>query len=162
MIRMSTIRNYPVVCAGRQIGVMQNIRLKPNQKAVEALIISCGIRGKRIVRVSEILSIANGFILIKKDENYFQQIEKNNCQFVRDTTGLLSGRITDYAINKSDLSIYAIEIILGYTLSERKKRIWLYEYQKSSKDEYELIIPTALGIEQIISEEESGLCECQQ
>lgn len=161
MIRMSAMRNSPVVCSGKQIGIMQNILLDEEQKSVKALIISCGIRGKRIALKRDILSISDDFILIKRDSKYQNMLEKNTCQFVRDTAGLLTGRITDYAIDKTNFIVYAIEIILGYTMNEHKKRAWIYDYQKSNKDKSELIIPISLGTERIISEEENVACECQ-
>ena len=69
------------------------------------------------------------------------------CVFVRDTTGLLAGRVTDYAIDEATLQIEAIEVMPGYTPSERRKRLWMFDYVHRDERALELTIPACLGRE---------------
>ena len=46
---MSALRNLPVICENKRLGLLQSISLDPAQKRVSALIVSCGMRGKRVV-----------------------------------------------------------------------------------------------------------------
>ena len=128
LIRVSVLRNYPVICDHRQIGLMQGVSLNEAQNQVRALIVSCGIRGKRLVFPDDVAAFGDGFILIRKANRYVRSYEAPPSTFVRDTTGLLCGRVTDYAMNESTLEIQAVEMIPGYTGRERKCRIWVYTY----------------------------------
>jgi len=153
MIRMNSLRNLPVICNGKQIGLMQEITLDDKQKQVNSLVVSCGIRGKRIIARNQIVSIANGFILAKNAEKYRYISGTNTYRFVRDTTGLLTGRIIDYALDRNTLQVYAIEIQTGYVKHSMHRKIWVYDYGQCRENRYELIIPASLGSELIISEE---------
>lgn len=156
MIRMSSMLNWPVILQNRQEGLLQSVSLDSAQKRVYALIVSCGIRGKRIVFAPQVRSIADGFILVDSIEKYKRRYETDACRFVRDTTGLLTGSITDYAIDENTLSIQALEMIPGYLPSERKVRIWVYEYVRTDRESTELIVPASLGRELILSREGNG------
>jgi len=57
LIRMSILRNFSVICGHRQIGLLQNASLDEAQKQVLALIVSCGIRGKRVILPESIEAI---------------------------------------------------------------------------------------------------------
>ena len=72
MVRMSILRNYPVICDKKQLGLLQSISLDTAQKRVCALIVSCGMRGKRLILPEHVLSIADGFILAERVEKYNQ------------------------------------------------------------------------------------------
>lgn len=153
VIRMSSMRGFPIILQNRQEGLLQCISLDPAQKRVHALVISCGIRGKKIVFATHVRSIADGFILVDSIEKYSRHYETNTCRFVRDTTGLLAGSITDYAIDERTLSIQALEMIPGYLPSERRIRIWVYEYVRADEKSAELVVPASLGRELILSGE---------
>ena len=61
MIRMSILRNFPVVLGQRQIGLLQSVSLNEAQNQVLALIVSCGIRGKRVILPESVEAIGKGF-----------------------------------------------------------------------------------------------------
>lgn len=46
LIRVSVLRNYPVICDHRQIGLMQGVSLNEAQNQVRALIVSCAYGAK--------------------------------------------------------------------------------------------------------------------
>lgn len=158
MVRMSILRNYPVICDKKRLGLLQSISLDPAQKRVCALIVSCGIRGKRVILPEHVVSIADGFILASQAQRYRRSAETVPCVFIRDTMGLLCGRVTDYAIDEATLSIAAIEMIPGYLPSERRSRLWMYAYTRSSDTSSELTVPVCLGSELIYSREGIEVC----
>lgn len=90
LIRVSVLRNYPVICDHRQIGLMQGVSLNEAQNQVRALIVSCGIRGKRLVFPDDVAAFGDGFT-IRKANRYVRSYEAPPSTFVRDTTGLLCG-----------------------------------------------------------------------
>ena len=141
MIRLSEIRNCPVVCGDKRLGVLQEIILDAAQKRVQALIVSCGLRGKRVVARSSIVCIADGFILADGFEKYRRSKEEARCCFVRDTLGRLSGYVSDYAIDRRTLNVFALEIVPGYLPCERRGRFWMYAYARTDAKSLELTIP---------------------
>ena len=147
LVRMSVLRNYPVISGNRQIGLLQSISLDEAQKRVCALIVSCGFRGKRVLLPQDVQSIADGFILASGTQKYRRELETAPCQFVRDSAGLLAGRITDYAIDEKSLCIQAIEMMPGYLPREQRIRIWVYAYARPDSAAPELIVPSSLGSE---------------
>lgn len=153
LVRMSALRNYPVISGNRQIGLLQSVSLDAAQKRVCALIVSCGMRGKRIVLPQSVQSIADGFILAQRVEKYKRAYETAPSLFVRDTTGLLAGRIIDYAIDEESLGIQAIEVMPGYWPCEQRIRIWVYAYTRPDECAGELIVPASLGSELNFSKE---------
>ena len=153
MIRMSILRNFSAICGHRQIGLLQNASLDEAQKQVLALIVSCGIRGKRVILPESIEAIGRGFIIARDVRRYNRAQETTLCTFIRDTSGLLCGRVTDYAVNEATLAIEAVEMIPGYLGSARKKRIWVYDYQRSENHAEELIVPACLGGELTLTKE---------
>lgn len=145
MVRMSALRNYPVICSQQRLGLLQSVCLDTAQKRVCALIVSCGLRGKRVVLREDVLSVADGFILARNPQKYKRSFETQRCRFARDTTGLLAGYVTDYAMDEKTLEIAAIELIPGCWPSERKERLWLYVYDMQSASAGELTIPAYLS-----------------
>ena len=158
MVRMSILRTYPVICDKKQLGLLQSISLDTAQKRVCALIVACGMRGKRLILPEHVLSIADGFILAERVEKYKRSAETAPCVFIRDTTGLLCGRVTDYAIDETTLHIEAIEMIPGYLPAERRCRLWVFEYARSDQAAEELTVPVCLGSELMFSREENESC----
>lgn len=158
MVRLSALRNYPVVCENKPLGLLQGISLDEQQRRIEALIVSCGFRGKRIVLPEDVRAIADGFILAQKAQKYKRSLEKPLCTFVRDTTGLLAGRITDYAIDEEALRVAAIELSPGYLPGERQKRLWMYAYAHNGADASEVTVPASFHGELNLSRE--GIDEC--
>lgn len=144
MMRVSVLRNSPVICQGKQIGLLQNVNLDMAQKRVDALVISCGIRGKKIAYTDDVKSIADGFILVNSIDKFRRSHKQSLHTFVRDSLGLLTGRVTDYAVSKDGMRIIAVEIRLGYFLPERKIRIWVYDYSYNELTG-EMIVPSSLG-----------------
>lgn len=161
LIRVSVLRNYPVICNHRQIGLMQGVSLNEAQNQVRALIVSCGIRGKRLVFPDDVAAFGDGFILIRKANRYVRSYEVPPSTFVRDTTGLLCGRVTDYAMNESTLEIQAVEMIPGYTGRERRCRIWVYTYVPVEHRASELSIPACIGSELRLTREGKEACAYQ-
>lgn len=156
MVRLSALRNTPVICENRQLGLLQGISLDDAQRQIEALIVSCGFRGKRIVLPEDVRAIADGFILARRSEKYKRAYEKPPCAFVRDTSGLLVGRVTDYAIDEGALCVTAIELSPGYLPSERRARLWMYAYARMGA--LEVSIPAGLQRERILSREGNDEC----
>lgn len=158
MVRMSVLRNLPVICDEKRLGLLQSISLDTAQKRVRALIVSCGMRSKRVVLPEDVISIADGFILVSRAQKYKRTMETAPCLFVRDTTGLLCGCVTDYAIDEKTLTVDAIEIIPGYLPTERRHRLWAFSYECSGGEE--LSVPSCLGSELDFSREGSKPCVC--
>lgn len=153
------LRNVPVVLGERNIGLFQTACFDPAQKRVCALIVSCGMHGKRIVKAQDVRMIAEEFILIDGFSKYRRSNKQQNTPFVRDTTGLLAGRVTDYAIDRKTLDVMAIEVTPGYLFGEQHKRTWIYAYNRTKTDEA-LSIPAVLHNCPYLSREENEICEC--
>ena len=151
MIRMSALRNDPVICCNRQIGLLQSISLDAARKRVNALVVACGIRGKRVVLPQQVSAIADGFILADQVERYARDRETAVSPFVRDTTGLLAGCATDYAIDERTLRVLAVEIMPGYWPARSRRRIWVYAYRSADGENGDLIVPASLGSELMFS-----------
>lgn len=158
MVRLSALRNHPVICDGKPLGLLQGISLDEAQRNVEALIVSCGFRGKRVVLPEDVESMADGFILVRQAQKYKRALEQPLCAFVRDTSGVLTGRITDYAIDERALQVTAIELSPGYLPGEWRSRMWMYTYARTGGDAGELTIPACLSRELILTRE--GTEEC--
>lgn len=145
MVRMSALRNIPVICHSRQIGLLQSISLDAAQKRVHALVVSCGMRGKRVVLREHVQAIAGGFILADQDEKYKRVYERASSPFVRDTTGMLAGRVTDYAVDEQTLEVLAAEIMPGYWPPASRQRLWAFAYHSADDPDGGLIVPASLG-----------------
>lgn len=158
MIRMSMMRNTPVILGERQIGLLQGIRFDHTRKRVCALIASGGMHGKRIVQTQHIRAIGSEFILVDGWSKYRRSDKQQTALFVRDTTGLLVGCVTDYAIDKKTLEVLAIEVLPGYLPWEAREKIWVFAYN-FLEDTGELSIPIVLCSEPNFSEEGSRRCE---
>lgn len=143
MIRTSTLRNMPVICCKKQIGLLQSITLDTAQKRVQALVVSCGMRGKRMVLREHVQAIADGFILTDRIERMRRMDEQTPSRFVRDTTGMLAGYITDYAVDERTLEVLAVEVMPGYWPSESRKRIWVSDYGGMNEPQGDLIVPVS-------------------
>ena len=153
MIRMSALRNTPVICCSRQIGLLQSISLDEARKRVHALVVSCGMRGKRVVLREHVQAIADGFILADQADKYKRIYEKAGSPFVRDTTGMLAGCVTDYAVDEGTLEILAVEIMPGYWPPASRQRLWAFAYHRSEDPDGGLIVPASLGSGLIFSRE---------
>ena len=104
MVRMSALRNMPVILGKVRLGLVQSVSLDEARKRVQALIVSCGIRGKRVILPESVLSIGDGFILAEASRRYHRSDEPSPCPFVRDSAGLLVGLVTDYALDEKTLA----------------------------------------------------------
>ena len=158
MIRMSVLRNRPVVCREKQVGIVQNAVLDSARKRVQALIVSGGLKGKFVVPVHAVQAIADSFILTEGTQKYLRTMERNVSPFVRDTSGLLLGCITDYALDEETLSVLSVEMITGYLPWSGRKRVWITEYHCTGDSD--LIIPASWNGGLILSEEGNRACVC--
>lgn len=149
MIRLSALRNRPVVCGHKRLGLLQSVSLDSAQKRVCALIVSCGVLGKRVVLPQDVEAIADGFILVRRALRYRRMFETPPCAFARDTTGLLTGRVTDYAIDEATLDVAAVELTTGYLQPSREARLWVLDYVRQGEQSQELTVPACLGRELI-------------
>lgn len=145
MVRMSALRNVPVICQSRQIGLLQSITLDAARKRVQALVVSCGMRGKRVVLRPHVQAIGGGFILADQIQKYRRMDENAGSPFVRDTTGMLAGRVTDYAVDERSLEILAVEIMPGYWPASSRQRFWVFAYHSAEDPDGGLIVPASLG-----------------
>ena len=153
MVRMSALRNTPVICCSRQIGLLQSISLDAARKRVHALVVSCGLRGKRVVLGEYVQAIADGFILAEQTEKYKRIYEKSGSPFVRDTTGMLVGCVMDYVVDEETLDILAIEVMPGYWPPASRQRFWAFDYHSADDPDGGLIVPASLGSGLIVSRE---------
>lgn len=156
LIRISMLRNIPVILGQRQMGIFQSACFDTARKRVCAFIVSSGVRGKRIVQAQHVRMIADGFILVDGWSRYRHSDKQQTSLFVRDTTGLLVGRVTDYAIDENAMEVLAIEVISGYCAKDRKERNWIYAYS-IAEDSDELSIPAFLHDQPLISGEGNEL-----
>jgi len=155
------LRNTPVICEDCQIGIFQSVCFDKARKRVCAFVISSGLRGKRIIPIQHVRMIGNGIILIDGWKKYRRMDVQQTSLFVRDTTGLLAGRITDYAIDCESMEILAIEVLSGYHRKEICKRTWMYAYSFSEEADA-WIIPVILHSQPSISKGGNQTCECPQ
>ena len=147
MIRMSMLRNTPVIRGEQQIGYFQSVCFDQARKRVRAFVISSGMHGKRIVEAQHIRTITDGFILVNGWSKYHRGHKQQTALFVRDISGLLVGCVTDYAIDEETLEVLAIEMISAYLPKEIARRDWMYTYN-FMKDSGELCIPSILNNQQ--------------
>ncbi len=159
---MSALRNYPVICGRKNVGLLQSVCLDTAQKRVSALIVACGLRGKKMILPQDVISLAKDFILVERVRKFRRGMEGEAGMFIRDTTGLLAGRAVDYAIDENDMTVKAIEMIAGYLPGERRRRIWVFSYERTEETQAELIVPACLGCEQIFFREGILPCESPQ
>lgn len=155
MIRMRALRNTPVIMKDKHMGFLQDIQLDDSQKLVSALIVSCGLSGRRIVPAQSILSLDAGFILVSHTVRCKQCILPVSSRFVRDAAGLLVGIVTDYVIDEKRLSVVALEMSTGYGFTTSTKRLWLFDYARSVYEPSELCIPSFVSRELIMAKEEN-------
>ena len=150
MFTMSTLRNTPVIVNQKSVGILQNVCLDMVQKKVCALHVSCGLHGRYLIMPEDVLTISQEFILAANLNRYKHCNKETNVPFVRDTTGMLVGFVTDYAISKSTLELAAVEMRTGLLPREYLTRIWImnftYQIQRN-----ELVVPASLGCELIYS-----------
>lgn len=157
LVRLSALRNVPVILGERQIGLFQHACLDKAQKRVGALIVSGGMRGKRIVPAAHVRVLTKEFILIDGWTKHRQGNKQNDPSFVRDNTGLLVGRVADYAIDEKTLEVLAFELMLGYLPAQRRGKIWMFTYDVSGTD---LSVPIILYSEPSFSREGNEACGC--
>ena len=148
MIRMSTMRNTPVIIGQKTIGVLQSFDIDMAQKRVCALNVACGLRGRYMILPKDVVTISPEFILAENTVRSGQFDGKKNARFVRDSTGFLIGYVTDYAVSEENLQLAAIEMRIGFFPGEHKIRIWIMDFTCPSS-EREIIVPSALGSELI-------------
>lgn len=158
MIRMSMLRNVPVIFDERQVGLFQDICFDQARKQVYAFVVSCGIGGKKLVPAEHVRMISQKFILISGMEKYRRSDRQKTSLFIRDITGTLGGYVSDYAIDKRSLDVLALEIQLGYGLKERKIHTWVYAYTYLT-DCDEVSIPLDLHYQPCFYREENDACE---
>ena len=147
MIRMSALRNRPVVLLNRQIGYFQSLFLDQAQKRVRALIVSRGIKGKCAVLPEQVSHVSDCCIQIDGFEKYQGIDECLLCRFAVDTTGSLVGKVMDYAIDPVSMDVCAVEIMPGYLPPESGIRIWVYDYRKTENAAQTITIPAISGYE---------------
>ena len=154
---MNMLRTTPVIQGERQIGYFQGICFDQARKRVRAFVISSGMYGKRIVEAQHIQMITDKFILVNGWSKYSRTDKQQTSLFVRDTSGLLVGRVTDYAIDETTLEVMAIEIVSGYLPRETRIRDWIYTYV-FSENSGELCIPVILRSQQHFCREGFEAC----
>jgi len=153
------LRNTPVIHDACQIGLLQGVCFDETRKRVCAFIISSGMHGKKIIQVRHIQIITQEFILVDGWSRYRRSHKQQTSLFVRDTNGLLVGRVTDYAIDTKTLDVLAIEIIPGYLPEENRMRNWIYAYDFSANTR-ELSIPVILHSRPFFLREGNEACGC--
>ena len=159
MIRLSTLRNVPVVFGDRRMGLLQSVCFDQNRKRICALIVSSGVRGKKIVQTQHVQMLEKRFIMVDQWSKYRCSDQQQMALFVRDTTGLLVGCVTDYAIEEETMNILAVEMISGYLPQAHRKRMWIYEYT-FSKGSDEICVCDILHSMPCFSKEGNTTCEC--
>lgn len=140
MIRLSAVRNLPVILGDKKLGYVHDFVFDDEQKRVLMLIAACGMRSKRVVFSKDILAMNENFIMIRASYPHKRSMTAVRCCFVHDATGLVAGSVRDYAIDPDTMEIRAIQICTGYLPSDHKRRIWMYSFVRH-KD-----IPDVLSI----------------
>lgn len=145
MTRLSMLRNKPIICGEKRIGLLQNVMMDDAQKKVKALIVSCGIRGRKAVYAEDVISVCDGFILAEKAFPYNAKSLNFSHPFIRDASGLLLGKVMDYAIDEDTLNIIAVELIGGYMPADYSRKLWIYKYERTNPSVNELFISSMFG-----------------
>lgn len=153
------MRNVPVVFGDQRMGLLQSVCFDQNRKKICALIVSAGVRGKKIVRTQHVQTFAQNFIMVDQWSKYRRSDQQQMALFVRDTTGLLVGRVTDYAIEEETMNILAVEMIPGYLPQAYRKRMWIYEYA-FAKGSDEICVSDIQHSRPSFSKEGNATCEC--
>lgn len=147
MLRISDLRNTPVIINQKTVGILHSISIDMVQKKVHALHVSCGLLGRRLVMPEDILNITNEFILVGSIYRYKHPVNSSNARFIRDSTGMLIGYVTDYIINtEHEFQLEAVEMRVGFLPKEYAVRIWALDFFCQIQDD-ELIVPASLGCE---------------
>ena len=141
------------------MGLLQSVCFDQDRKRICALIVSSGVRGKKIVQTQHVQMLEKRFIMVDQWSKYRRSDQQQMALFVRDTTGLLVGRVTDYAIEEETMNILAVEMIPGYFPQAYRRRMWIHEYT-FSKGLDEICIPDILHSWPCFSKEVDTTCEC--
>ncbi len=106
-----------------------------------------------MISSSHVNAVADGFILVQDAQMRLPLQDCTETVFAFDTTGLLVGRVIDWAIDESSMTVQALEIVTGYLPGMYTKRIWIFEYE--CKRDGEIIIPASFvsGLTTIVKEE---------
>lgn len=156
MFRLSAIRNYPLICRKKRVGLLQDIGVNLESKEVTEWIVGCGFYGKRRILSDYIRSVSDGFVLLEDHAKCMAARDCVKTEFVFDTSGLLLGRVTDYMIDESTKCIQALEVITGYWPCRYTRRIWLFAYEYRGKGE--ILVPASIGSELIGIKREEERC----
>lgn len=159
MIRMSVLRNYPVILNQKRLGLVQSACPDDTHKKVKMFVVSCGIHGKRLVDAQDVSMIGEGFILAQKARRFSRQDCTAEHTFVRDTTGQLAGYVSDYAVDENTFEILAAEVCPGYLYAKKRGKMWVYTYHPSASAIHELIIPAGMSSD-CVEVKEEVVCEC--
>jgi len=160
VFRLNAVRNLPVIMQSKRVGMLLGISVDLYTKQATDIIVACGLRGKRRIQCRYISAIAEGFILI--DDTAHSTVDHGgiNRVFAFDTTGVLIGRASDYAIEESSMEIQAIEIITGYLPGIYPRKTWIFDYECIGTGE--ILLPASIRCGLIDLEREGRTCVCRQ
>lgn len=144
---MSVLRNRPVIYREKQIGLLQSIGLDTAQKTVQVLIIAGGFKGKQVVFADQIRSMTTDAVFVCDTYRYRKEYEPVRLRFVKDETGLLVGKITDYLIDEKTMNVAAFEMMRGFLTRDQREKIWVFSWSPGSIREDEIMIPNGLSDE---------------
>lgn len=147
MIRISMLRNCPVFCGERQVGLLHKVCISPKTNAVGSLVVAGGFAGKRLVSAAQILSITRSAIQISGSLKYCKELDLENPRFVCDSNELLLGKITDCMLCAETNAISAFQMVAGFLTALERKRIWLYSWEYSTDLTDSIIVTQAQSSE---------------
>ena len=136
MIRISMLRNCPVFCCEKQVGLLHKVCISPEDNRIGALIVAGGFSGKRLVHAEQILSITQSIIRITGSLKYRREQDRENPRFVCDSNELLLGKITDFMLCAETNAISAFQMVTGFITKQERKHIWIcsWEYNPEIND----------------------------
>lgn len=160
MFRVNAVRNVPVIMGNKRIGLMMGLHFDLHAKRATEMVVACGLRGKRRIECKYVTGITDEFILVDDTAKSAPERGRINKAFAFDTTGLLVGSVSDYAVDESSMSILASEVTTRYHPGTYSRQIWVFDYEYIKTGE--ILLPASIGCELIGTKKEEEICAWQQ
>lgn len=113
MIRLSALTGLPVIHAGRSCGCVEQAVLTPDGLRLRGLIVRHGLGGARWVDEADIACIGTVSVIAEQKPGRVPPDADFALTSVKDTGGLLLGRVTDVWLDPETRRTGALEVSLG-------------------------------------------------
>lgn len=157
---MNSLRNTPIIMENKRIGLLSGMIFDLRDKRAKDIVAACGLRGKRRIDCQHIMTLADGFILVDDTTRSRLQLNCSKKVFAFDTSGVLIGCISDYAIDESSMRIIAVEVTTGYYPGKYMRRIWVFDFEYINSEE--ILLPASIGYELMDLKKGENMCVWQQ